>query len=266
MNNFAFFGALVLILALCASAEAKIVTRDVPYRSGDVSLHGYLAYDDALSGKRPGVLVFHEWWGLNDFVKERARDLAQMGYVAFAPDMFGETTTDPAEAGRLAGQFRSNWTGGGRQLMRDRARVGLAQLTADSHVDATHLAAIGFCFGGTTALELAYSGAPLTAVVSFHGGLTVPDPADLASMKTRFLILHGADDATVKPEDITAMQDAFRKAKVDWDMIYYGGAKHGFTNPANGDKPGAAVAYNELAARRSWQAMQDFFRDTLTQR
>lgn len=265
MSNVTLF-ALFTMLALCASVEARVVTRDVPYESGNVSLHGYLAYDDAVTGKRPGVLVCHEWWGLNDFIKDRTRQLAQMGYVAFALDMFGKTTTDPAEAGRLAGQFRSDWTASGRQLMRDRARAGLAVLVADPRVDPSRLAAIGFCFGGTTALELAYSGAALNAVASFHGGLTAAEPTDLAETRTHFLILHGADDPTVKPEDITAMQDAFGKARVDWEMVYYGGAKHGFTNPANGDKPGSAVAYNERAARRSWQAMRDFFRETLAQR
>ena len=258
--------ALCLTLIVCASAEARIVGRDLPYESDGVRLQGYLAYDDAVSVKRPGVLVFHEWWGINDFTRERARELAQLGYVAFAPDMFGKVTTDPAEAGRLAGQFRNNWTTGGRQLMRKRARAGFDVLAGDSHVASGRMAAIGYCFGGTTALELAYSGAPLVAVVTFHGGLTAPDAADLPSLKAHFLILHGAADPTVKPEDITAMQAAFDKARVDWEMIYYGGARHGFTNPANGDQPGAAVAYDETAARRSWQAMRDFFREVLALR
>lgn len=254
--------SLLLILSLCVSAEARVVTRDVPYEAGDVNLRGYLAYDDALTGKRPGVLVFHEFWGLNDFTRERTRQLAEMGYIAFAADMFGKVTDDRAEAGRLAGQFRGNWTSGGRQLMRDRARAGLAVLAADPRVDPAHIAAIGFCFGGTTALELAYSGAGVSAVVSFHGGLTAPDPADISHLTTAFLILHGADDPTIKPEDITALQEGLRKAKVDWQMVYYGGARHGYMNPASGNKPGAS-AYNEVAARRSWQAMRDFFREVL---
>jgi dienelactone hydrolase len=259
---------ILLIAALAAlgvAANATVVTEPVAYKSGDTALEGYLAYDDAIQGKRPGVLVIHEWWGLNDYSKERARQLAQMGYVAFAADMFGKgvVTTDPAEAGKLAGQFRENWLQGGRKLMRDRAQAGLDVLAKHPLVDPTRLAAIGYCFGGTAALELAFSGANLAAVVPFHGGLTAPDPADLPNIKARFLILHGADDPTVKPEAITALQDGLRKAHVDWQMVYYGGAVHGFTNPANAGSTSPAVMYDAKAARRSWEAMTAFFDEVL---
>jgi dienelactone hydrolase len=257
--------AVVLLLGLCLTANAAVATKPIEYGCGDVTLEGYLAYDDSTPAKRPGVLVIHEWWGLNDYAKDRARELAQMGYVAFAADMYGKgvVTSDPAEAGKLAGQFRGNWDSGGRKLMRDRAQAALSLLAKQPLVDPKHLAAIGYCFGGTTALELAYSGAPLAGAVSFHGGLTVPDEADLPNIRARALILHGADDLSVKPETITALQSALRKGHVDWQMIYYGGAVHGFTNPANVGATGGMVAYDAKAARHSWEAMRAFFDEVL---
>lgn len=254
--------ALALLLGTCA--QAKIMTQTVPYQAGETALQGYLAYDDASAAKRPGVIVFPEWWGLNDYPKMRARQLAEMGYVALAADMYGggKVAADAAEAGKLAGQFRGNWDTGGRTMMRERAQASLRALQAVPQVDPARLAAIGFCFGGTTALELAYSGAPLAGVVSFHGGLNAPQDADLPLIKTKLLILHGADDPSVKPETITATQEAFRKGRVDWEMVYYGGTVHAFTNPAN--VPGSAsAAYNPQSAARAWQAMTDFFKEVL---
>jgi len=257
--------AMLVVFGLCAAAHAEVVTEAVQYQCGDTPLRGYLAYDNATTDRRPGVLVFHEWWGLNDYPRERARQLAEMGYVAFAADMYGEgkVTTDPTEAGKLAGQFRAAWTTGGRTLMRERAQAALAVLLKQPLVDPEHIAAIGYCFGGTVALELGYSGANVAGVVTFHGGLTAPEAADLPGIKARFLILHGADDPTIAPEAITALQQGLRQAHADWQMIYYGGAVHGFSNPANAPATGGAVAYNEPAARRSWQAMRDFFDEVL---
>lgn len=253
------------LLIGAASAEARIITQPVDYRAGDTALQGYLAYDDAVAGKRPGVLVIHEYWGLNQFAKDRAVDLAEMGFVAFAADMYGKGVVAPTseEASKLAGQFRGRWDTGGRQEMRDRARAGLAVLQAHQLVDPARLAAIGYCFGGTTALELAYSGAEIRGVVSFHGGLTTPSDADLPNIKASILILHGAIDPTMTPEQIRATQDALTKANADWQMIIYSGAKHSFTNPANKDPNTPVVGYNEKAARRSWQAMRQFFSEVL---
>lgn len=256
---------LLLLLALSATLPAAVVTERVGYKAGNTDLEGVVAYDNALTGKRPGVMVVHEWWGMNDYAQDRARALAEMGYVAFAADMYGKgiVAADSAEAGRLAGQFRARWTEGGRALMRERAQAGLAVLAAHPLVDPAHLGAIGYCFGGTVVLELAYSGAPVSAVVSFHGGLTAPAEADLPSIKARFLILHGADDPTVSAEAVAALQEGLRKAHADWQMVYYGGAVHGFTNPANAGSTNAAVAYNAGAARRSWAAMRALFDETL---
>ena len=255
---FRLCGALVLVCLWLTAVEARMVTQTVEYRQDGTVMRGFLAYDDALKGKRPGVLVVHEWWGLNDFARERALKLAGLGYVALAADMYGggATTGDREEAGRLAGALRGN-----PDLLRARAQAALKVLTADPRVDPKRLAAIGFCFGGTTVLELAYSGADLAGVVSFHGGLPRPLPGDLKGIKARILVLHGADDPHVAPADITAFEQAMRQAGADWQMVCFGGAVHGFTNPAAGNDQASGVAYNARAARRSWRYLQGFFQE-----
>lgn len=244
-------------LIAATPAAAKVVTEVVPYTQNGTALKGFLAYDDAIAGKRPGVLVVHEYWGLNEFAKQRAEKLAEMGYVALAADMYGEgkVTQNPEEAMQLAGHIRST------PLMRARVQAALQALTAQKLVDPQRLAAIGFCFGGTTVLELAYSGAPVRGVVSFHGGLTIPKPEDKQNIKASFLILHGADDPHIKPEDIAAFQEAMRQVGADWQMNIYGGAVHSFANPAAGSDKSKGVAYNPKAAARSWQAMQLFLQE-----
>jgi dienelactone hydrolase len=168
----------------------------------------------------------------------------------------GATTRDREEAGKLAGALRGN-----PDLLRARAQAALKVLAADPRVDPKHLAAIGFCFGGTTVLELAYSGADLAGVVSFHGGLPRPQPGDLKRLKANILVLHGADDPLVPVADITAFQEAMRQAGANWQMVFFGGAVHSFTNPAAGEDQATGVAYNPPAARRSWRCMQEFFRE-----
>lgn len=240
-------------------AAATIVTYPVEYSQGGTKLIGYMAHDDAVSGKRPGVLVVHEWWGLNDHAKMRAEALAAMGYVAFAIDMYGEglTTRDPKEASRLSGHLRST------PLMRERALAGLEMLKRNDLVDRSRLAAIGFCFGGTTVLELAYTGADLKAVVTFHGGLTDPKPEDMGKVRAKILVLHGAEDPYVKPEAISSFQSTMAQAGVDWQMISYGGTVHSFTNPGAGTDPSKGLAYNPVAAERSWRHMAVFFEEVL---
>jgi dienelactone hydrolase len=253
------FLSLVIFLSclLGSPADAKVVTQVIPYTQNGNTLKGYLAYDDTMSGKRPGVLVVHEFWGLNDFARQRAEKLAQMGYVALAADMYGEgkVTTNPEEARTLAGHIRST------PLMRERARAALQVLASQKLVEPKRLAAIGYCFGGTTVLELAYSGAPVLGVVSFHGGLSVPKLEDWQNIKASFLILHGAEDPHIKAEDITAFQQAMGQVGVDWQMIFYGGAVHSFANPAAGSDKSKGVAYDPKAESRSWQAMQIFLRE-----
>ena len=250
--------AIVLALVIGTGAQAEMVTKTIDYKDGDVTLEGFLAYDASISGKRPGILVVHEWTGLNDYARSRAQQLAEMGYVAFALDMYGKGVrpSNPQEASEQATKYRSD-----RQLMRRRARAGLDVLMGQELTDKAHVAAIGYCFGGGVALELARSGAPLAGVVSFHGNLDTPNPADARNIKGKILVCHGGDDPHVPQEQVLAFQKEMRDAGVDWQMNIYGGAVHSFTNPASGNDPSRGVAYNAEADHRSWQAMKDFFNE-----
>lgn len=249
--------ALILCLALAGGAQAKVITQTVEYKQDGTVLEGFLAYDDAIKGPRPGVLVVHEFWGLNDFAKKRAEKLAEMGYVALAADMYGKgvVTKDPQEARKLAGHLR------GTPLMRTRALAGLDLLKQNKLVDPKRLAAIGFCFGGTTVLELAYAGADLAGVASFHGGLPALKPEDAQNLKAKILVLHGAEDPHIKAEEIAAFQEGLKKAGADWQMVYYGDAVHSFANPEAGLDKSKGAAYNAKAAARSWKEMQLFFQE-----
>lgn len=254
--------AVLLPLIAALPASAALITRPVSYEHAGVKLEGYLAYDDAKTaqGKLPGVLIVPEWWGLNDYARGRAEQLATLGYVAFAIDMYGagQSTTDAKEAGKLAKQFY------GKPLMAERAQAGLDQLLQTGLVDPARVAAIGYCFGGSVVQALAYTGAPLAGIVSFHGGL-IPVPADAAAKtKAKILICHGAIDPNVPPDQVAAFTKAMNDGKFDYQFISYAGAVHAFTNPgadalaaANGMTGG--IAYNAAADRHSWQHMQDFF-------
>ena len=252
--------ALALLLFPCSiSAQAKIVTKTVPYDQGGVHLIGYLAYDDAQTeGKKPpGVLVAPEWWGLNDFVKGRAEALAKLGYVAFAADMYGDgqSTTDPDKAKELSSALY------GKPLMADRARAGLDQLIASGLVDQSNLAAIGFCFGGAACQVLAYSGAPLKGVVSFHGAL-VPLPADAASRThAKFLVLQGELDPRVDLDQRLAFIKSLDQGKIDFQFLSYSGAVHAFMNPEADKFHLEGISYNATVAERAWNQMQLFFRE-----
>jgi len=245
-----------LICLWSVNVGAELHTETVEYRHGDTMLEGYLAYDNAIKGKRPGVLVVHEWWGNNAYSKKRAEQLAKLGYVAFALDMYGKgiIAKDSKEAGALAETYRKD-----RRLMRERANAGLEVLRKHELTDTKRMAAIGYCFGGTTTLELARSGAPLAGFVSFHGGLDTPEPKDAENIKGKVLVLHGGDDPYVTAEQMAAFQDEVRKAGVDWQVIVYGGAVHSFTNPDSGNDKSKGLAYDEKADRRSWEAMRMLF-------
>lgn len=237
--------------------DAALVKESVPYEHEGAQLEGYLVYDDATKEKRPGVLVVHEWWGLNDYAKMRADRLAEMGYVAFALDMYGKgkATTNREEAGKLAGQFR------GKPLIRTRAKAGFEVLADHERVDRDKIAAIGFCFGGTTVLELALSGEDLNGVVSFHGGLPEVKLEDARNLKAKVLVAHGADDPFISEEAIEGFQSTMRESGADWQFINYGNAVHAFTNPNAGADKSSGVAYEEKAAERSWKHMQVFFEE-----
>ncbi len=243
---------------LVSSAEAAAIKMEpIHYGKGDTKLIGQIAWDEAVKGPRPAVLVVHEWWGLNDYAKDRAKALASMGYIALAADIYGNgfETKDPAKARELAGKFR----GGDRALLRERVLAAFEALKAHPLADKRRIAAIGYCFGGTTVLELARTGAELSGVVSFHGGLSTTVTAPAGGIRTKVLVLHGADDPSVPPADVQAFQDEMRKAGADWQLVAYGGAVHTFTNPAAGNDPSRGSAYNEKAARRSWEHMKVFF-------
>jgi dienelactone hydrolase len=248
---------LVLSSMLAAgSASAAIHTEAVEYKQGDTTLEGWLAYDDAMSVKRPGVLIVHQWKGLTDYEKKRAEMLAKLGYVAFACDIYGKgiRPTSAQDAGAEAGKYKAN-----RALLRQRANAGLDALKRCAQVDPKRVAAIGYCFGGTTVIELARSGADLAGVVSFHGGLDSPTPADGRNIKCKVLALHGADDPFVPVKDLAAFEDEMRSAGVDWRLIKYGGAVHSFTDWNAGTMKTQGAAYNEAADRRSWEDMKQFF-------
>ncbi len=249
---------LVLWMPVLVQAAA-IETRAVEYRQGDTRLVGYLARPAEVKGPLPGVLVVHEWMGLNDYAKRRAEQLAELGYVALAADIYGDgkVAADVAEAKALSTQYKSD-----RALLRARTAAGLEALKAQAGVDPLQVAAIGYCFGGTAVLELARSGADLAGVVSFHGGLDTPKVQDARQIRAKVLALHGADDPYVPAAQVAAFEDEMRAAGVDWQLIAYGGAVHGFTNPANGSDNSKGAAYNAKADQRSWAAMRQFFNES----
>jgi dienelactone hydrolase len=249
-----------IIFIFLSHSFCQIKTRNIEYDHEGIQLEGYLAYDGLLKSKRGGVLIIHEWWGLNDFIKERANQLAELGYIVFALDMYGKgiLLNTYQEASEMSGKFYSD-----RQLMRERAAAGLQILKQQNNVDTTRLIVMGYCFGGAVALELARSGANLVGAVSFHGGLNTPNPEDAKNIKGSILVLHGADDPNVPAEEVAAFQDEMRQANVDWQMVFYGNAVHSFTNPKSGFDTSSGVAYNYNADTRSWEVVKSFLRELL---
>lgn len=239
--------------------EAALITQNVVYKDGDTELTGYLAYDDSLTTPAPGILVMQEWWGLNDYIKGRAEQLAKLGYVAFAPDMYGtgKQAATVEEAQNLSSPFYTD-----PEMMRRRAKAGLDVLSAQPQTDKNNLAAIGYCFGGTAALELARSGADIKGVVSFHGGLATGKPATPGTVKAQILALNGGNDPFVPQEQKDAFAAEMKNAGVTLRSIDYPGATHAFTNPAateRGKKFGLPLAYDADADKKSWDEMLAFF-------
>ena len=249
------FIALFLVLASAATLSAKVVTNTVIYKHGNTTLEGFIAFDDSFSGKRPGVLVVHQWMGLTDYEKHRAEQLAALGYVAFCADIYGQGVRpkDTQAAGIEATKYKSD-----RKLLRARLNAALDRLKNLELVDTKHVAAIGYCFGGTAVIELARSSADIAGVVSFHGGLDSPTPDDGQKIRCKILACHGADDPFEKAEDLAAFEKEMREANVDWQLIKYGGAVHSFTQPLAGNDNSKGAAYNERADKRSWAAMKIF--------
>lgn len=250
--------ALILFLAAVGTAHSAVVTETVTYQHGGQRLQGVLAWDDSISGRRPGVLVVHEWWGLNDYVKDRARQLAELGYVAFALDMYGvgKVTEHPSQAGEWMKTITENV-----ELWRHRAMAGLSVLKNADHVDPDRVAAIGYCFGGSTVQQLAYAGADLRGVVSFHGSPLLPGEDEIEQVRSKILICHGAADPFTKPEQLQTYLTEMGRSGLDWQFIAYGGARHGFTNPGADAKGMEALAYDRRADMRSWAHMKLFFEE-----
>ncbi|MBA1278578.1 dienelactone hydrolase family protein [Stutzerimonas stutzeri] len=250
------------LMAASAFAQAEIQTQEIPYTAADgTEMIGYYAYDNAIEGKRPGVVVVHEWWGLNDYAKSRARDLAELGYSALAIDMYGEgkNTEHPKDAMSFMQAALAD-----ADAAKGRFNAGLDLLKHQQQTDAANLAAVGYCFGGKVVLDMARQGAPLAGVVSFHGALATQTRAVPGSVKARVLVEHGSEDSMVSVDDVAALNAEMVKAGADYRFVNLPGAKHGFTNPG-ADKfqeKGVDVAYNKAADERSWKDMQRFLDET----
>jgi len=252
-------GAAVLAgapLTAIEPAHAAVTTKLVDY-DADIGLEGYLAYDESLPGKRPGILVAHTRRGIQDFVREQTRELAKLGYVALAADFYGKGIR-PLEDEPSA--IESAKMKNDRPSTRRRIRAGYDVLRAHPLVQDGQIAVIGYCIGGLVALELARSGTPLLATAVFHGTLTTPTPDDARNIKGRVLVMHGADDPTAPLTEVDSLIKEMRTARVDFQLELYGGVKHGFTEPHNND-PRRGAFYNERAARKSWASMLDLFND-----
>jgi dienelactone hydrolase len=251
-----------LFTLLCAPlTHAAIKSETIEYKHGDTVMEGVLFYDDAAAQTpRPGVLVVHEWWGLNDYAKSRARQLAEMGHVAFAVDMYGKgvRAKNLQECQQFSGVLKAD-----RPTMRGRINAALETLRSRTQVDRNRIAAIGYCFGGTCALELARSGADVKAVVAFHAGLSTPTPATAGGVKAKILVCHGADDPFVPDKELLDFLHEMKAAKADYQVNIYANAVHTFTNPAAGNDPSKGSAYNQQADRRSWEAMENLFAEVL---
>lgn len=244
-----------LFLIATSMAGAAIVEKPVEYKAGDVLCEGWQAYDDANDVKRPAVLVVHQWTGVSDNEKMRARMLAELGYNVLVADVYGKgIRPKPPESGKEAGKYKAD-----RPLLRDRVKAGLAVLSKDARTDTGKIACIGYCFGGTAAIELGRSGAPIKGIVSFHGSLDSPNPADGKKIKGKVLALHGADDPFVPAKDLAAFEQEMKDSGVDYKLVQYPGAVHSFTQISAGNDNSKGAAYNEAADKASWEEMKAFF-------
>ena len=245
-----------------ATSLAGVVGKPVEYSADGITLKGYIACDDNVKEKRPGILVVHEWWGQNEYARKRADMLAALGYVALAVDMYGDgkLADNPDNAGKFAGEVMKNMP-----AMKARFSAAMDLLKQNEFVDQTKIGAVGYCFGGGVVLGMVRDGADLKGAVSFHGSLATQAPAEKGKVKAKILVCNGADDKFVSAEDIKKFKDEMKKAKADFKFVSYPGAIHAFTNPdatETGKKFGLAIAYNEKADKKSWAAMQEFFKKT----
>jgi dienelactone hydrolase len=242
---------IVLAAALVAAlqttpAAAEIKTQTVDYKQGGTALEGYLAYDDSANGKRPGVLMLHRYDGMSDFTRRQTEMIAKMGYVAFAPDIYGKTVRPKATPEFVE---QSKIYNADRQLMRARAQAGFDVLRQTPMVDTARIAMLGYCFGGTVAVELAGTGVPVVGTVAIHGSFRDHAPEAHKNIKGRFLILHGAEDPIAPLDEVNKLIRDFRAAKVEWQMELYSGSEHGFSVPKNAAEQRANVLSQAATVR-----------------
>jgi dienelactone hydrolase len=250
---------LAFAVAIPVLAFAEVVTKAVEYKAGDITLKGYIAYDNSIKGKRPGVIVIHEWWGLTDYPKKRAEMLAKLGYVALAADMYGDgkIADNPADAQKFAGESMKDVN-----LFKSKFLAAMDFLKQDEHTDPTRIAAIGYCYGGGVVLNMARAGVDLKGVVSFHGSLGAVIPAEKGKVKAKLLVCSGAADKFISAEAVDGFKKEMKDAGANLKYVAYEGATHAFSNPeatAMGKKFNMPIAYNEKADKGSWSEMQKFF-------
>lgn len=252
----AFIHLLVaVVLASFFSTSLALAGKTVEYKAGATVLEGYLAFPKKVSAKNPAVIIVHDWMGLGSSMQEKADQMAAMGYIALAADIYGKGVrpTNQKEAALFAGKYKNDL-----KLLRERITSARDFLLTQKGVHPEKLVAFGYCFGGTVALELGRTGAPVAGLVSFHGGLATPNPAEASNIKGKVLILHGAIDPFVSDKELADFKKSMDQANIDYQFISYSGAVHSFTNPKAGSDIKAGAAYNEMADRRSWRAFKDF--------
>ena len=248
-----------LILLFSNFTYAKIISEKIEYKDGPNTLEGFIFYDSVQTKnnvKRPGVIIVHDWMGIGEYVKSRAEQLVNLGYVAFVADIYGKNIRpkNTSEASVQAGKYKA----GDRKEMRSRATAAYDQFKSHRYVSTNKISAMGYCFGGTVVLEMARIGLPLTGVISFHGGLSSVNTHDAKNIKTKILILHGALDPFVKPDEVAIFQKELNEAQVNYEFVSYSGAVHAFTEKHVGTDTNTGAAYNEQADHRSFVAMQNF--------
>lgn len=251
----------LLAMSVCfATSASALVEKSVDYTHKGQTFEGFLVHKDGLTGKNPGVLVVHDWLGLTEKTKVKARQIAELGYVVFAADIYGKGVRPANQklAGEQATRFKSD-----RKLFREHLSASFSQLKKNQLVDGKKTGVVGYCFGGTGAIELGRSGADVQSIVSFHGGLDSPEAALGKNIKGKVLALHGADDPFVPPAELNAFEDEMKQNKVDWQLVKFGGAVHSFTDKSAGTDNAKGAAYNEKADKRSWIILKEFLAETL---
>ncbi len=247
--------SIVLILTFASLAQAAIKTEKVVYKDGAVELEGFIAYDDAKKGPLPAVIIAHDWMGPSEYTEMRAKQLAQLGYYAFAADIYGTKVRprNAKEASKVARGFLKD-----RKLLQERGRVAYEYVKKQKKVNPHKISAMGYCFGGAAVLEMARQGLPLKGVLTFHGDLSNPTPQNTKDIKAKLLIMHGALDPYVKMDEVMTFKKELDEAKIDYELIIYSGAVHAFTRASVGNDVSKGAAYNAEADRRSFQSMENF--------